>query len=303
MLLKPTFLTVVLIIAAQTIGGAARLPDLSGLAAVADDVFLAVHDSKETERGRPRISLIRTTKERTILSWTPLETSFPGGTANDIESISNIPELPGYSGPKRYILAESSEGQKKNGFYRRIFLAAFDKEKLKILAAIRWPEKTHNVEAIAVARIGEKHILIYAERGHGKEHAEVRYADLSLEPFVVGEFKSAGVFSVPGFVGKNVRPITAMDVGASGEIYAAAAEDPQGDEGPFRSVISRIGKVNLNNGSDIALYSRAIPISVLEGTKVEGLLVCGTQDKDLELIASSDNERFGGSLNQIPLAR
>lgn len=104
-----------------------NLPDLSGLAWLKEDSFLAVHDSKNLDSNQPRVSLITLPQSAKGLSWQPLTIDWDavGGIAMDLESITPIPDT------NLFILAESSNYQKHRG---RLFLMKFENSDLKPIA-------------------------------------------------------------------------------------------------------------------------------------------------------------------------
>ena len=88
-----------------------NLPDLSGLAWLKEDNFLAVHDSKSVDVHQPRVSLITLPQSSKGLEWRPLNINWQSvdGVAMDLESITPIPDT------NFFILAESSHYQKHRG--------------------------------------------------------------------------------------------------------------------------------------------------------------------------------------------
>lgn len=270
---------------------ASRLPDFSGLAWIEDDLFVAVHDAKNPEEiNRPRVSLLQLPTSLDGIRWRPLPVQWPKpqGKSSDLESIAPIP------GTRDLLLVESGDDK---GEFRRIFLARFRPHRLQIVSFMEWPTPIVNVEGSAVARIGERLIFIYAERAQGQSSTQIRWADLELRPLRMGAFQEV-TFTCPDPIGPNARPVTALEVDSVGWLYAASAFDPGDDNGPFRSVVWRIGEVTLDEDDEpqLLLDTQPLRLATLDGFKVESLAV-----RDFEVFAGMDDENYGGTLRLIPL--
>lgn len=71
-----------------------HLPDISGLAWIEQDTFLAVHDAKNPEENnRPRVSILSLPRTPEGIRWKPLEIDWPHPLkeSSDLESIARIP--------------------------------------------------------------------------------------------------------------------------------------------------------------------------------------------------------------------
>src|SRR3712207_2733088 len=143
----------------------ALLPDVSGLAWVERDTFLAVHDAKNPEENHlPRVSLLRLPRSSEGVSWKPLEVSWPAPAAlsSDLESVARIP------GTSLFLLFESGESTHDGRRFSRIFLAELGGESLTIRSAKEFPYPVKNVEGSAVSRFGDRLVFVWAERGDGQ---------------------------------------------------------------------------------------------------------------------------------------
>jgi hypothetical protein len=161
------------------------LPDLSGLAWVGADDFLAVHDAKAVgEESLPRVSLLTAPRGTTPLLWTALDVDWTaaGGPSHDLEGIARVP------GTALYLLAESGDGGSE---YRRIFVAELTAAALTIREAAPWPVPVFDVEGTAVARVGGALYFLFAERAHGEGSTRIRWAPLALGPLRLGAFREA----------------------------------------------------------------------------------------------------------------
>lgn len=223
----------------------AKLPDLSGLAWLGDNRFLAVHDAKATdEPGRPRASLLLLPEDFNGVRFKRYSVVWDGKKSNDLESASRIPET------SQLLLAESGDSGKGS---RRIFRASLHGNKLRVETAAEWPVPVCNVESMAVAKLNSMYVFLYAERNHHDENctpdnfttSKLGWATFDPDTMSFDEFKFVE-FKNPDPVNTN-RPIVGLDVDADGNIFAVAAFDPETagfqdpDNGPFRSSVWLIG--------------------------------------------------------------
>ena len=275
------------------------LPDLSGLAWVDGDSFLAVHDSKNPdENERPRVSMLWLPNSPDGLTWKSLELDWPQplGLSSDLESAARIP------GSQSFLLVESGERREQGQQFRRIFLAECRDHELQIVSFTEMPTSVENIEGTAVAKIVERLIFIFAERAEGQLNTNISWTDLQLQPLKLGAFEQI-TFRPVDFTGPNIRPVSAIETDNLGRLYVASAFDPGDDNGPFRSVIWRAGQVKLdkNNKVRIVLDAKPYRLATLDGLKVESLAIREPADGKIELFAGTDDENYGGTLRLIPL--
>jgi hypothetical protein len=127
-------------------GAPPPLLDLSGLAWLGGDRFLAVHDAKNPkELGLPRVSVLTLPTSLDGIIRSDATPDFPEAASSDLEAAAVIP------GTGKLLLAESGDDA---GPFDRIFLAEVRGDAVAILGTVRWRAFTpyHNVEAIAAAR-------------------------------------------------------------------------------------------------------------------------------------------------------
>lgn len=274
------------------------MPDVSGLAWVERDTFLAVHDAKNPEENHlPRVSLLRLPREAGGVGWTPLKVSWaaPAAQSSDLESIARVP------GTSLFLLVESGESSHDGRRFSRIFLAELTRELLTIRSVTEFPYPVRNVEGSAVSRLGDRLVFMWAERGDGQPGTKLFWADLQLEPVKLGALRQA-YFRPGAFTGKGWRPVSAIEVDGQGQLYIASAYDPEDDGGPFASVIWRAGRVRVERGGLVAVDLLPAPrqLARLDGLKVEGLAIREGERGVRELFAGADDENYGGALRQIP---
>ncbi len=272
------------------------LPNLSGLSWVADDVFIGVHDSKNSPEKQdwPRFSLIRLPQsEFEGVIWEPLYLSFPGpgGVSSDMESSCSIP------GGKDFLFVES--GQEGTN-YRRIFHGIYNNGELEINDYIDWPVDIINVEATEVSQVGQQLVFFFAERAEDSASTKIRWAKFSLDPMNLWDFEEI-LYEGVDPVGPGTRPVVAMDIDAEGYIYIVSTYDSGNDDGPFRSVIWQIGKVNDDGqGNPVVELGLNNRLADLDGLKVESIAIREMPGSDKEIFFGTDDEHFGGLIRLLP---
>lgn len=280
-----------------------RLLDLSGLAWLGDDRFLAAHDAKNPdELDRVRVSLLKLPRSLAGIQWKPLAPTFPGGPSSDLESAAGVP------GTNRVLLSESGDNA---GEYRRIFLAEVAGENIAVTESLEWTGFTdaYNVEATAVAATGDGYLFLWAERASGKQVTGINWAPMTLQPFAIGPKAGSGRFELPrgleDAAGRPLytRPVVGLDVDAAGRVYAVAAYDPEGtvadpDNGPFRSAVFAVGRIG--NGQ-LVLDAEPTLLATVDGFKLESVAAreIGGQ---AELFIGTDDENYGGTIRRLPVS-
>lgn len=297
----------VAVIAVLIMGGAASgdryldqasgLPDLSGMAWVEGDCFLAVHDAKISESGNPRVSLVYLPSDSKGIIWKPQAINFQGMKSNDLESAARIP------GTKDILLVESGDSLGDSRF-QRIFRARVEDDTVRIIDVTPWPVPVYNVEASAVAAIGEWHVFLYAERAQNRPYTELRWAMFDPQTLSFGQFQSVK-FQNPDPLAFN-RPLVAMDLDSSGLIHIASAFDaeaaglPDPDNGPFASAVYCIGKLIQENGRPkVTLFKKPKLEGFLQGFKVESIAVRESDGYGLQIFVGTDDENYGATMRLL----
>jgi hypothetical protein len=272
------------------------LRDVSGLAWIDGDQFLAVHDTKDA-RNLPRVSLVRLPQSAIGLIVQPVELSWPEpqGSSGDLESVARIP------GTAMLLLAESGSARRGGTDLRRIFLVERRDGGLAIIDVAEWPVPISNVEGTAVARVGEHLVFLFAERAEGQPGTLLRWAPFTAPPLAFGAFQEVS-FAVPEPTGPHARPVSAIEIDDAGRIYVASATDPARDNGPFRSVLWRIGRMQAaaSVGAALVLDERPERLGTLDGLKVEGLAVRENAGAEPDIFFGTDDENLGGILRLLP---
>jgi len=278
---------------------ASDLPDLSGLAWLDGNRFLAVHDAKiDGESEKPRASLIYLPYNSQGIFWKPYVINFRGLKSNDLESAAHIP------GTKDVLLVESGDnlGDPK---FQKIYKARVGDNRMRIINVIPWPVPIQNVEATAVAALGDRFVFLFAERAQNLPSTDLCWAVFDPETLSFGPFRSV-TFSNPDPTAFN-RPLVAMNLDSRGLIYisstfdAEAAELPNPDNGPFASSVFCIGELtDINGDPEVILFDPPLLEGTLYGFKVESIAIRESEEYGFQIFVGTDDENYGATLRLLP---
>jgi hypothetical protein len=216
------------------------------------------------------------------------------GPSSDLESASEIP------GSGLVVLAESGDDGTE---HQHLFLVDIDRAQTPptgtVLGTTTWPAPVFNVEGMAIGRVRDELVILYAERAQGQAATTISLAPLTLDPFTVGE-PIGSEFTSPAAGGPDDRPVVAMEIAADGRLYVASAFDPDIDDGPFSSSVWLAGRLEpRGDGAIVRLRQRPRRVGTLDGFKVESLALMQAAAVD-ELFVGTDDENYGGSLRPLP---
>ena len=268
-----------------------------GMASLGDGRYLIVHDNKANEPGTRLSTFDPATSRPQALSQPValIDWHHPQGISNDLESVCALPGHPGE------VLAAESGYYK--GQYGRIFHLKVVGQTAEILRTHALPrdaagEKPANYEGLVCQQLADgRTLLILGERGGGAPRPQgslragwldaegnaVRWAEQSLP------VRAAGTWSTD----YQVRDIADLALEADGTLWSVATIDP-GDQGPFRSMIWRVGTVDGSKAQPIELLPAAVGWT-LEGLKVEAITTPEPTMKGVRLIMATDDEDYGAA--------
>ena len=278
------------------------LPGISGLAKLADQAWLAVHDQKVTADPAsegPRFSLLtlddaeKVACEAIDVNWD----AFKGGRANDLEAVCEIVGKPG-----EYVAVESS--YVGDDFARIIHLKASlqdGKASVELLGAVRFlpllPDGAEfdNIEGAQTFQCGDTTYLLLAKRGKNEKKARLIWGELDwAKPVfkVIEDYKVWTPFKdldVPG----DKRYASDLLIGEDSRIYIVSCNDPS-DDGPFTSVVYHVGAIRTDGQLIHLIDAGQTEVIRYNGHKVEALAP-STGEKAL-WIAATDDENFKGTV-------
>lgn len=154
----------------------------------------------------------------------------------------------------------------------------------------------NNCEAMLCWQHGDSLRLLIADRGQGSSSANYVAGALELTPECTFRAEPGASGSLAGtLTGDRARACADLLLAADDTIWSTSTVDP-GTAGPFRSVISRVGRLDRTSGWPV--FHAPEPIHHLDGFKVEGL----AQDAAGRIWIAVDDEDFGGALRPLPPA-
>lgn len=278
-----------------------QLADLSGLAWVGGDSFVAVHDAKtdDAEMLKPRVAQLELPKDLRGITHTERHLSFNEAIPHDLESIAKIP------GSAEYLLVESGDSM-HDPAVQRIYKSKLNKGQLEIISLSQWPVKVTNVEATAVAKLGNTFVFVFAERADNKPSTELSWIVLNPANMKFAEHVDRITFNSPDRNRFN-RVIVGLDIDRQGTIYSVSAFDSESagmqnpDNGPYASGVYEIGKIKLENRKpSVELYPEPTERALVDGFKIESIAVRRIKgSKRAQIFVGTDDENYGGVLRQL----
>lgn len=278
------------------------LPDLSGIAWIDGDAFFTVHDAKfPAETAAPRASLLSLPSQLGGTVITLLNVTWPQGESpgSDLECVARIPDVIQNQDIIRFLIAES--GDDDDG-PKRIFLSELHNDRRLVTNnTVPWPIDIHNVEGCAVTAVDNELIFIFAERAQGSLTTNIYWATMLLNPLRFGPVNSLE-YRVPSEQQAGLRPVTALEIDDTGNIFIASAIDPDNDAGPFTSEVWLAGRISPDQyGSPISLLDPPERLASVDGLKVEGLATRPANNgSGTEVVIGTDDEFSGGVLRILP---
>ena len=280
---------------------------ISGMAPIDGTRYLAVRDLKGFETGsRLRVIEIRPGRPYTVTDVADIDWSHPDGPASDLEAMCAIPDR-----ASEYFLLESGHWEGRNG---RLFHIRLNRDEdgynARVVRVIELPEfdskgpgdPGDEMEGLACGARGDDEVLlILGERGGSDPYPAglLRWfaADLERQTESWTEAGRTGVIvDAPGEwsdPAKN-RDISALHLRPDGSLWAAAADDLS-DEGPFNSIVYRLGAVAPDEEMPIRLDEAFAIHDVVSGFKVEALTSGPSNISNSGFAIGTEDESFGGT--------
>lgn len=277
----------------------------SGMATHGHGSYLVVHDTKG-HKDDPRLGLLEITPDDGTC-YRPLDVAdwkHPDGRSSDLESAC---ALPGRSG--ELLVAESGSWKGRVG---RVFHVRVAEGRAEVLEAYELPLFVDNSEdqegdnfegmvCVGLDRLDDDQVLvILGERG-GSEAYEtglLRWGTLDLGRESLDWYEDGRATlpvtapgSWPGRVSK--RDISDLYADSGGALWAVASAEA-GDNGPFRSVVYRLGKVTEDAGQPVELEQHPSAAWTVDGFKIEALAAPTERVKGSLLSVGSEDENLGG---------
>lgn len=283
---------------------ATTLADLSGMAWVGGDYFVAVHDAKAgDERSLPRVATLQLPQGPKGVLYRDSRIVVKGQVPNDLESVAGIP------GSDEFLLVESGDGL-GDTTPARIYKAKLRPSGVRVIKVRPWPVPINNVEGSAVAKVGDDYFFIYAERADNLSSTDLCWVKFDPQTLdFLGEVQSVA-FAQPDPARFN-RVIVGLDVDSRGLIYSVSAFDPENadppvsddpDNGPYAAGVYVIGSLQGESGpAEIELLPTPTLLGMVDGFKVESVAVKeDVEAGSFEIFIGTDDENYGGVLRPLP---
>lgn len=272
------------------------------MAWIGGDEYLVVHDTK-THRDDPRLGVLTVGGEEGV-RYRALAVDDWGdadGRSSDLESVCALPGR-----DDEFLAAESGTWE---GDFGRIFHLRLDGDAAQVLHAERLPQladndpetQGDNFEGIACAARADGSVLvILGERGGTRQNANGSLRWTVYEPqeheFEWSSRSLAGVgIAAPGawISLETKRDIADLYLDPEGILWSVASEDA-GDDGPFRSGIWAVGRVDPEADNPVEIFDDP-PIGWwLDGLKVEALAAPPAHLPFAEAAIGTEDENLGG---------
>jgi hypothetical protein len=295
----------------------------SGIAKINDNKYIVVHDSKQANE--PRFSFIninidnkkiKITKEEALLDW-------KNDIAIDLESICKIPNK-----ENEFLAFQSGYSYHKTG---KIFHVKVKDNQINIINKYNlFPNEGINKEfdiegsVCKASKENKDLILIIVSNRENKENLKsgLKFGvlDLSLEKkYINWEIYKNVFIKINIKKWKKGRNISDLYLDKKDTLWGVATKD-LGDNGPFKSAIYKIGKLEFSSNKKTEKYYFSIKnissknykskvndkINIklknngyINGLKVEGISESPSFIKDSNMIFATDDENFGGILRMI----
>lgn len=276
----------------------------SGMEQIDRESYLVVHDLKAHEEGN-RIGILKIQKGKSP-AYSPVlvnDWKHADGKASDLESVCSLPGK-----DAEYLLAESGDWE---GMYGRIFHVKLKGETAEVLNVYHLPifkgrteadPDGDNYEGMVCIGRADAIFVVMGERGGSKTYRNgvLRIGVLQYNKSILSwdDYKNAAIdISAPGYWdNSNIkRSIADLHIDREGVIWAAATEDKDDDEGPFKSVIYRAALVsNQDNPIPVTPITNKQSSWVIDGFKVEALSAPAAAVKGSYMSFATEDEDYPG---------
>jgi hypothetical protein len=280
-----------------------EFPSSSGMAVLDSEHVLLVDDTKDKPElaERPRLRVAKLIPGGTVIE--PVAEDWgEGPRPNDLEAVAPIPGQPG-----RFLVCESGTGGPP---YGRIFYIHVTQDgtgwRSTTFGRAQLPLGVLHGELEGMA-LGAKSsgglVLILSERGGGGPYspAWLWWGDFDLSTGAFSRSEDAMYGMQLSWPGKtyypNARPCTDLYLDPSGYLWASGAQD-MGDQGPFRSVVYRIGRFDPNVSYPVQYEMNPDLVWRIDGLKIEALGPAVSSGSILSF--ATDDEYFGGLWRPLP---
>lgn len=272
----------------------------SGMDQLNNHTYVVVHDLGSSSR-QNRIAFL-SVKQSGGVQYTPIKVDNWKSKVwpNDMESITVLP-----TGKNEILVGESGYWGRRYGRLFHIKLTGNSGKVINIYPLPRLknngkPVGYDNFEGLESFQYKNETILALGERGGSSAHPQgtVVFGVLNRKSKKIDWKKYQHLsFSVnaPGKweINKRKRSIADIHIDDNQTIWISAAED-NGNNGPFKSVIFKVGQIEKKSSLTVRQYSTINPLWICDGLKVEGLSGKTSRISRSMLSIGTEDENFPG---------
>jgi hypothetical protein len=234
--------------------------------------LLVVHDAKADGGAGKRLGVVTLdSRGAGNVNYSPLDWPKQGAPPDDLEAVTSVP------GEEGLFLAVTSKG--------RVFGLTVAGEKVTPRPGFELPDllKEEEVEGLSVQRLkGGRLVIAWGYRGAGRRSGVLAYGLLDLErllgegpkrpeEIVTGRDRAAVEVQYPWPEDPNTRHIADLKIDEGGNVWAAAAYDPNDTVGPFVSAVYRLGRLDASRTPVRFERDEDLPLVRTFRRKIEGL--------------------------------
>jgi len=285
--------------------GGDLLNGYSGMAQVDESSYIVVHDYKSHQKG-PRFGLVKFEKDKNYIYRTLPISNLNKNTAppGDLESISSIPKS-----NQEFLAAESGYWNKTNG---RIFHIQIENNRVKIIKILNLPftadnnkqEEGDNFEGLACASLDDTRVLlILGERGGSPRYPRgiLRWGTYNLfDQKLTWDNKENTTLTIrsPRDRAHFKRDTSDLFIDDEKNLWAVATGDA-GNNGPFRSVIYKIGTIDISQRVPVKINQRPKEEWIIDGFKIETIARPPKFIPGSSIMIGTEDENYGGVIRPL----
>lgn len=254
----------------------------SGLTTASDREHLAVHDTKDPNESKLSSFDWETGQTQPVtVDWSRTE------QPEDLEAVAYVDGQPGQF--------MAVEGSRYNGRTPHLFLFDYADGNGTALKRFDLPQLPYEIEGMVTRQREDGDVLVVLGGRGDEKTREGRLHwglyDPQQQEMEWSEQGCTGVpVSLPTRLGDEERPISELHLDRHDQLWGAGCMD-NGNEGPFESLIYRVGHLNANAANPVTVTVDQ-PVRV-RGQKVEAM---DARAEDGRFLLGTDDESYGGTL-------
>ena len=236
--------------------------------------YIVVHDNKMKDQ--PRVSFINKNYEIKNITWPKNKLPF------DLEGVGRLPET-----KDQFIMMESS------GICYRVLIDP-TQYSLTIENIFKLPNIKHymNLEGFSLYKMDSNYKIIYGDRGSTVRPSVLFIASYDPSIDFISDIET---FAINLPEPKNhKRHIADLTIDNKNILWASATSDP-GDNGPFQTMLYKIGQFNLTGDFTLSKFDK--PLFSFSEQKVEAMIF-----NKPYLTLMTDNESFGSAFYNLDIS-